>query len=73
VVLKIECDNSTVQLKVEQAQLDTRFLLGPLIVGGDILQEDFSQLPDEALYRNLDRLHPNRERIERCMRAIACK
>jgi len=32
---------------------------------GDILQEDFSALEDEALYRNLDRLHPNRERIER--------
>src|SRR2546427_1643801 len=32
---------------------------------GDILKEDFSQLQDEALYRNLDRLHPNREHIER--------
>jgi transposase len=32
---------------------------------GDILDEDFSGLYDEALYRNLDRLHPNRERIER--------
>jgi transposase len=32
---------------------------------GDILQEDFSALYDEALYRNLDRLHPNREAIER--------
>ena len=32
---------------------------------GDILSEDFSGLYDEALYRNLDRLHPNRERIER--------
>jgi transposase len=32
---------------------------------GDILQEDFSELQDEALYRNLDRLHPNRELIER--------
>ena len=31
---------------------------------GDILQEDFSELEDEALYRNLDRLHPNREAIE---------
>lgn len=31
----------------------------------DILQEDFSKLQDEALYRNLDRLHPNREHIER--------
>src|SRR6267378_3045386 len=32
---------------------------------GDILKEDFSELQDEALYRNLDRLHPNREHIER--------
>ena len=32
---------------------------------GDIVKEDFSRLVDEALYRNLDRLHPNRERIER--------
>jgi transposase len=32
---------------------------------GDILNEDFSGLYDEALYRNLDRLHPNREPIER--------
>lgn len=32
---------------------------------GDILQEDFSTLCDETLYRNLDRLHPNREAIER--------
>src|SRR2546425_2779184 len=32
---------------------------------GDILKEDFSKLQDEALYRNLDRLHPNREHIER--------
>jgi transposase len=32
---------------------------------GDILNEDFSRLDDERLYRNLDRLHPNRERIER--------
>lgn len=32
---------------------------------GDILGKDFSGLADEALYRNLDRLHPNRERIER--------
>lgn len=31
----------------------------------DILEQDFSRLYDEALYRNLDRLHPNRERIER--------
>ena len=34
---------------------------------GDILQEDFSKLQDEALYRNLDRLHPNREHIERAL------
>jgi transposase len=32
---------------------------------GDILEEDFSTLVDEALYRNLDRLHPQRESIER--------
>ena len=32
---------------------------------GDILGEDFSTLVDEALYRNLDRLHPQRETIER--------
>lgn len=31
---------------------------------GDILGEDFSGLRDEALYRNLDRLHPNRQVIE---------
>ena len=31
----------------------------------DILGTDFSGLSDEALYRNLDRLHPNREAIER--------
>jgi transposase len=31
----------------------------------DILGADFSALHDDALYRNLDRLHPNRERIER--------
>jgi len=30
----------------------------------DILGGDFSALHDDALYRNLDRLHPNRERIE---------
>jgi transposase len=33
----------------------------------DILKEDFSKLQDEALYRNLDRLHPNREPIERAL------
>jgi len=32
---------------------------------GDILQEDFSKLEDDSLYRNLDRLHPARELIER--------
>ena len=32
---------------------------------GDILGVDFSQLNENALYRNLDRLHPNREPIER--------
>jgi transposase len=32
---------------------------------GDILKEDFSGLQDDSLYRNLDRLHPNREPIER--------
>jgi len=32
---------------------------------GDILKEDFSKREDESLYRNLDRLHPNRELIER--------
>src|SRR5436309_495933 len=32
---------------------------------GDIVGEDFSALYDEKLYRNLDRLHPNREPIER--------
>ncbi len=32
---------------------------------GDILKVDFSKLQDDALYRNLDRLHPNREHIER--------
>jgi transposase len=31
---------------------------------GDILETDFSRLNDRALYRNLDRLHSNRERIE---------
>lgn len=30
----------------------------------DILRVDFSELSDTALYRNLDHLHPNRERIE---------
>jgi transposase len=31
----------------------------------DILNEDFFELEDESLYRNLDRLHPKRELIER--------
>jgi transposase len=31
----------------------------------DILGTDFSGLDDDALYRNLDRLHPHRELIER--------
>ena len=31
----------------------------------DVLSTKLSSLSDEALYRNLDRLHPNRERIER--------
>lgn len=31
---------------------------------GDILGVDFSQLVDDPLYRNLDRLHPNRAAIE---------
>lgn len=31
----------------------------------DILGTDFSKLHENALYRNLDRLHPNREPIER--------
>ena len=34
---------------------------------GEILGVDFSELHDNALYRNLDRLHPNRERIERVL------
>lgn len=32
---------------------------------GDIVGADFSVLNENALYRNLDRLHPNREQIER--------
>ncbi|MGH8402757.1 MAG: hypothetical protein ACRESO_05070, partial [Gammaproteobacteria bacterium] len=31
----------------------------------DVLHTDLSALHDDALYRNLDRLHPNRETIER--------
>jgi len=33
----------------------------------DIVGTDFSGLSDEALYRNLDRLHPQREAIERAL------
>ncbi len=32
---------------------------------GDIVGADFSALNENTLYRNLDRLHPNREQIER--------
>jgi transposase len=32
---------------------------------GDLLGADFTTLADDALYRNLDRLHPQRARIER--------
>ena len=35
----------------------------------DILGADFSTLSDEALYRNLDRLHPQRARIEQALAA----
>ena len=31
----------------------------------DLLHTDFAALHDDALYRNLDRLHPKREQIER--------
>jgi transposase len=33
----------------------------------DVLSVDLSELSDEALYRNLDRLHPNRGRIEEAL------
>jgi transposase len=33
----------------------------------DILHTDFAALDDDALYRNLDRLHPRREQIERAL------
>jgi transposase len=36
---------------------------------GEILQVDFSELNDEALYRNLDHLHPNRQQIETALAA----
>src|SRR5437879_7423723 len=32
---------------------------------GDIRGADFSRLNEDALYRHLDRFHPNREKIER--------
>jgi transposase len=35
----------------------------------DILGTDFTVLSDEALYRNLDRLHPQRARIEQALAA----
>jgi len=35
----------------------------------DILGTDFTGLSDEALYRNLDRLHPQRPRIEQALAA----
>jgi transposase len=35
----------------------------------DILDMDFTSLSDEALYRNLDRLHPQRARIEQALAA----
>ena len=35
----------------------------------DILGTDFTGLSDEALYRNLDRLHPQRARIEQALAA----
>jgi transposase len=37
----------------------------------DILATDFSSLSDEALYRNLDRLHPQRAAIEQALAARA--
>jgi transposase len=36
---------------------------------GDILGTDLAVLSDEALYRNLDRLHPQRARIEQALAA----
>jgi transposase len=33
----------------------------------EVLQSDFSKLSDEALYRNLDKLHPHREEIENAL------
>jgi hypothetical protein len=36
---------------------------------GDLLETDFATLSDEALYRNLDRLHPQRAAIEQALAA----
>ncbi len=36
---------------------------------GDMLGTDFAALADDALYRNLDRLHPQRARIEQALAA----
>src|SRR6266508_2903186 len=36
---------------------------------GDILGTDFTPLADDALYRNLDRLHPQRAQIEQALAA----
>ena len=36
---------------------------------GDLLDVDFAELTDAPLYRNLDRLHPNRVAIERALAA----
>ena len=33
----------------------------------EVVHSDFSQLNDEALYRNLDKLHPHREQIENAL------
>ena len=38
--------------------------LDPPLCGGELLQSDFGRLSDEALYRNLDKLHPHRAQIE---------
>jgi hypothetical protein len=39
----------------------------------DILRVDLSELSDESLYRNLDRLHPNRQRtVSRLTFSSAC-
>jgi len=36
---------------------------------GDIVGKDFSELSDDALYRNLDQLHPRRDEIEKQLAA----